>query len=76
MSASEPHLRWSPISIVVTLALFVVAMGLDGLNSTLDDVGLITIYQPLNEMRYITGALTGTAGIPSRGPRSSPPIIK
>jgi hypothetical protein len=36
-------------------------MGLDGLNSTLDDVGLITIYQPLNEMRYITGALTGTA---------------
>lgn len=50
-----------PLSIVVTLALFVVAMGLDGLNSTLDDVGLITIYQPLNEMRYITGALTGTA---------------
>jgi uncharacterized membrane protein len=48
------------IPVIVTLALFIVAMGLDGLNSTVNDTGLFTVYQPSNVLRYITGALTGT----------------
>ncbi len=48
------------LSVLATLSLFIVAMGLDGVNSTLDDVRLITVYQPSNVLRYVTGALTGT----------------
>ena len=48
------------IPVIVTLSLFIVAMGLDGLNSTTNDMGLFTVYQPTNVLRYITGALTGT----------------
>lgn len=48
------------LSILLTLFVFIVAMGLDGVNSTLDDVNLLTIYQPSNVLRYLTGALTGT----------------
>ena len=48
------------IPVIVVLALFIVAMGLDGLNSTFNDMGLFTVYQPTNVLRYVTGALTGT----------------
>lgn len=48
------------LSILVTLSLFIVAMGLDGVNSMLDDLRLMTVYQPSNLLRYVTGALTGT----------------
>jgi uncharacterized membrane protein len=48
------------IPVIAALSLFIVAMGLDGLNSTFNDMGLFTVYQPSNVLRYITGALTGT----------------
>ena len=48
------------LPVLSALFVFIVAMGLDGLNSTLDDVRLVTLYQPNNVLRYITGALTGT----------------
>lgn len=48
------------LAILVTLSVFIVAMGIDGINSTLNDVRLLTVYQPSNVLRYVTGALTGT----------------
>ncbi len=48
------------VTILTILSLFIVAMGIDGVNSTLDDVQLLTIYQPNNVLRFVTGALTGT----------------
>lgn len=48
------------LAILVTLCVFIVLMGIDGINSTLNDVQLLTVYQPSNILRYITGALTGT----------------
>jgi uncharacterized membrane protein len=60
---SRQRLRVSGIpslAIVVALGLFVVAMGLDGLNSLIDDMGRPTLYEPSNLIRYSTGALTGT----------------
>lgn len=48
------------IPIIAALALFIVAMGLDGLNSTFDDMELFRVYEPTNLLRYITGALAGT----------------
>ena len=48
------------LGVLSTLLVFVVLMGLDGLNSTLADVRLVTVYSPTNVLRYATGALTGT----------------
>jgi uncharacterized membrane protein len=50
-------------SIVVTalLASFILVMGVDGVNSTLRDVGAWYAYEPRNEFRLATGLLTGTA---------------
>jgi uncharacterized membrane protein len=48
------------LPVIGVLLLFVVLMGLDGLNSTFDDMALFTVYQPSNLLRYATGALTGT----------------
>ncbi len=48
------------LGVLSALLTFVVVMGLDGLNSTLVDVRLVTIYPPANALRFITGALTGT----------------
>ncbi len=48
------------LGVLSALLVFVVVMGLDGLNSTLVDVQLITIYPPANVLRFITGAFTGT----------------
>lgn len=48
------------LPVIGALLLFVILMGLDGLNSTFNDMALFTIYQPSNLLRYATGALTGT----------------
>jgi len=48
------------LAILTVLSLFIVAMGIDGINSTLDDIQLLTIYRPDNVLRFVTGALTGT----------------
>lgn len=48
------------LPVIGALSVFVILMGLDGLNSTFDDMALFTIYQPSNLLRYATGALTGT----------------
>lgn len=48
------------LPVIGALSLFILLMGLDGLNSTFDDMALFTVYQPSNLLRYATGALTGT----------------
>jgi uncharacterized membrane protein len=47
-------------SMLIGLAGFIVVMGVDGVNSTLNDVGLPYLYEPSNHLRFFTGALTGT----------------
>jgi uncharacterized membrane protein len=49
------------IPVVALLALFVVALGVDGVNSTLRDIGAWHAYTPNNELRLATGMLTGAA---------------
>jgi uncharacterized membrane protein len=49
-----------PTSIIVALAGFIFLMAFDGVNSTLNDVGLPYLYEPSNHLRFFTGALTGT----------------
>ena len=49
------------LAVAAALGLFVVALGLDGLNSTLADMGLWHLYTPMNELRLATGLLTGVA---------------
>lgn len=44
-----------PWPITSLLALFVALMGLDGLNSMANDLGLGTLYQPFNALRTLTG---------------------
>ncbi len=48
------------LAIVITLALFVAAMGIDGVNSLFSEIDQPTPYEPSNLLRYSTGALTGT----------------
>jgi uncharacterized membrane protein len=50
-----------PTSLFIVLGVFVVIMGLDGVNSTLNDFGFPHFYEPSNHLRYFTGAMTGTA---------------
>lgn len=51
-----------PVPIVVVLVLFVVALGIDGLNSYLTFFpGLPHLYQPHNWLRLTTGTLNGLA---------------
>jgi len=50
-----------PLLVTVLLAGFVGAMGIDGVNSTLRDMGLWYAYEPHNALRLATGMLTGTA---------------
>ena len=52
--------RLPSLPLLAALALFVVAMGIDGINSTLVDLHLAPFYVPSNDLRYLTGALTGT----------------
>lgn len=48
-------------SVLVSMAVFVGVMGIDGMNSTLKDVGLLYAYEPQNELRILTGLLTGVS---------------
>ena len=50
-----------PRRVVALLALCVVAMGLDGTNSLLKDLGLWHPYPPANILRLVTGFGTGVA---------------
>lgn len=50
-----------PASVLITAAIFVAIMGVDGVNSTLNDFGMPHVYEPSNHLRYFTGAMTGTA---------------
>lgn len=47
------------VGILVILVLFIVAMGADGFNATLYDLGLPHLYTPDNRLRLITGLLAG-----------------
>ncbi len=58
--------RWRAVQLpspamLATLVLFVAALGLDGINSTLQDFGLPYAYAPQNWLRLSTGLLTGVA---------------
>lgn len=59
--ARGQFLRWGipPKRVIVVLALFVVAMGADGFNSLFTDLGLWHPWESRNELRLITGYLTG-----------------
>ncbi len=50
-----------PASVLITAAVFVAIMGVDGVNSTLNDFGMPYVYEPSNHLRYFTGAMTGTS---------------
>lgn len=45
--------------ILVSMTVFVLVMGVDGINSTLVDMGVWHAYEPRNELRIVTGLLTG-----------------
>ncbi|MFW6075064.1 MAG: DUF2085 domain-containing protein [Chloroflexota bacterium] len=45
----------------ITLLAGVAALGFDGVNSTLDDIGLWHLYTPMNELRLATGLMLGMA---------------
>lgn len=47
--------RIPPWSILITILLFVVAMGIDGINSMFEGTGKFDLYTPRNELRVITG---------------------
>lgn len=48
-----------PGRVIVLLVLFVAVMGADGFNSLFNDVGLWHPWQPRNELRLLTGYLSG-----------------
>jgi uncharacterized membrane protein len=50
-----------PASLLIILGVFVFTMGIDGVNSTLNDFGFPHVYEPSNHLRYFTGAMTGIA---------------
>jgi uncharacterized membrane protein len=51
-------------TILAALGLFIALLGLDGINSTLQDFGLPYLYEPRNDIRLLTGLLMGvTLGV-------------
>lgn len=54
------HAGFPPLRIGLALLAFVALMGVDGLNSTLRDLGVWYLYEPHNAFRLATGLLTGT----------------
>jgi uncharacterized membrane protein len=52
---------WPSLGVLLTLGGGVLALGLDGLNSTLLDMRFWHAYAPRNEYRLATGLLTGAA---------------
>lgn len=55
------HGNVPPIAVTALLASFILALGVDGINSTLRDMGTWYAYEPHNLLRLATGMLTGTA---------------
>lgn len=53
--------RLPPLSISLPLLTFIVAMGVDGLNSTIAELGLPALYPPRNDLRLLTGLGFGSA---------------
>jgi uncharacterized membrane protein len=53
--------RTPPMSVLGVLALFVLALAVDGFNSLLVDLRIPTLYEPSNTLRLATGALAGTS---------------
>lgn len=58
--------RWGhsgipPIPVCLFLGFGIASLAIDGVNSTLLDMGLWYLYEPMNEMRLATGLLTGLA---------------
>ena len=53
--------HWPPFGVLLALGGGVLALGLDGLNSTLLDMRRWHLYSPHNELRLATGLLTGAA---------------
>jgi uncharacterized membrane protein len=49
------------VPVLAALASFVLLMGVDGVNSTLQDMRLPYAYEPQNVLRLVTGGLTGVA---------------
>ena len=47
------------VPLLVVLGSFIVVMGIDGVNSTLVDLRRWHLYEPRNELRLVTGQLTG-----------------
>ncbi|RIK40636.1 MAG: hypothetical protein DCC58_13625 [Chloroflexi bacterium] len=48
------------VGMALVLACFIVALALDGMNSFLRDIQQPYLYTPRNELRLVTGLLTGT----------------
>lgn len=61
LAATDRVRAWGTLSrpVLAVLAIFVLALGIDGTNSTLRDLGLWYPYQPDNRLRLGTGLLTG-----------------
>jgi len=53
--------EFPPLVIMVLLALFILLMGMDGLNSYMNLVGGPYLYEPRQWLRLVTGALNGLA---------------
>jgi uncharacterized membrane protein len=54
--------RLPPVAVLVALALFIIVMGIDGVNSYLTLLpGLPHLYQPQNWLRLVTGMFEGVA---------------
>lgn len=49
------------LGVAAALGFFVMVMGIDGVNSTLLDMGQWYLYEPMNELRLVTGLLTGVS---------------
>lgn len=58
--------RWGqsgipPVGVCLFLGFGILSLAIDGVNSTMLDMGFWYLYEPMNEMRLATGLLTGLA---------------
>jgi len=50
-----------PLTVIVAMTVFIGLLAVDGVNSTLLDLGSWHAYEPTNVVRVVTGLLTGTS---------------